>query len=466
MNTRRITNLRITPIAFADPPLLNADGTHEPHVLRAVLELTVEDGRGGHVVGLGECAGHSWQLDWLELLASELEGISVFDTNRVKRLVEVLLGGHGAVNTGASAAWRRWADKSTNGESRGPAPIPASDFDRRRVYSAIEVACLDVQGKLLGVPVADLLGGRLRDSVPYSAYLFYKLGEHPAVAGRAAITDEWGAALDPEGIVAQAKKMIDEYGFQSIKLKGGVFEPEAEVAAILALRRAFPDHPLRLDPNGAWTVETAVAASNRLTGILEYLEDPVLGLHGMSEVAARTYVPLATNMCVTATEHIRPALEQKSVSIVLADHHYWDGIRGTMSLDAACRAAGFGMSMHSNSHLGISLAAMTHAAAAARISYACDTHYPWGASDDIVQPGPLQFDRGQVMVPDGPGLGVELNQAAVDRLHRQYLKLGREHRNDAAYAQRISPDFAREPMSRRTSGSWKLGLETTTTIGP
>lgn len=450
MNTRRISNLRITPIAFSDPPLLNADGIHEPHVLRAVLELTVEDGRGGHVVGLGECAGHSWQLDWLELLASELEGISVFDTNRVKRLVEELLGGHGSVDTGASAAWRRWADKSANGESRGSAPIPASDFDRRRVYSAIEVACLDVQGKLLGVPVVDLLGGRLQESVPYSAYLFYKLEEHPALAGRAAIKDEWGAALDPDGIVAQAEKMIEEYGFQSIKLKGGVFGPEAEVAAILALRRAFPDHPLRLDPNGAWTVETAVAASNRLTGILEYLEDPVLGLQRMSQVAARTSIPLATNMCVTATEHIRPALEQKSVSIVLADHHYWDGIRGTVALDAACRAVGFGMSMHSNSHLGISLAAMTHAAAATEISYACDTHYPWGASDDIIQPGPLRFDQGQVMVPDGPGLGVELNRAAVDRLHRAYLQLGREHRNDTAYAQRISPGFSPESMSRRT----------------
>ncbi|WP_426225826.1 enolase C-terminal domain-like protein [Pseudarthrobacter sp. DSP2-3-2b1] len=451
MNFRRISNLRITPIAFSDPPLLNAGGIHEPHVLRAVLELTVEDGRGGTVVGLSECAGHSWQLDWLELLATNLEGVSVFDTNHIRRLVDELLGGHGAVDTCESAPWRRWADRSDSGDSRGPAPTPASDFDRRRVYSAIEVACLDVQGKLLGVPVVDLLGGRLQESVPYSAYLFYKLEEHPGAAGRAAIKDVWGAALDPDGIVAQATKMIDQYGFQSIKLKGGVLEPDAEVAAILALRRAFPDHPLRLDPNGAWSVEAAVAASTRLTGVLDYLEDPVLGLQQMSEVAARTSIPLATNMCVTATEHLRPALEQKSVSIVLADHHYWDGIRGTVALDAVCRAVGLGMSMHSNSHLGISLAAMTHAAAATRISHACDTHYPWGANDDIVQPGVLRFNRGRVAIPEGPGLGVELDQAVVVRLHKVYLTLGREHRNDAAYAQRISPNFAPASMSLRTS---------------
>jgi glucarate dehydratase len=459
MNIRRISNLRITPIAFADPPLLNAGGIHEPHVLRAVLELTVEDGRGGYVVGLSECAGHSWQLDWLELLANDLEGVSVFDTHCIKQLVEELLGGNREVDTGTTAAWRRWADRSLTGGSRGPAPIPASDFDRRRVYSAIEVACLDAQGKLMEVPVVDLLGGRRRNNVPYSAYLFYKLAEHPADAGRPPITDEWGAALTPQGIVEQAGKMIDRYGFQSIKLKGGVFEPDAEVAAILALRKAFPDHPLRLDPNGAWTVETAIAASCRLTGILEYLEDPVLGLQAMSEVASRTTVPLATNMCVTATEHLRPALEQKAVSIVLADHHYWDGIRGTTALDAACSAAGFGMSMHSNSHLGISLAAMTHAAAATRISHACDTHYPWGAKDDIVVPGPLNFERGRVRVPEGPGLGVELNRVAVKRLHLQYLELGREHRNDADYARRVNPYFSPESMSLRTSANTKSGLD-------
>ena len=104
-----------------------------------------------------------------------------------------------------------------------------------RVFSPFEVACLDVQGHATGRPVSDLLGGKVRDAVPFSAYLFYKWAAHPGGE-----PDSWGEALDPAGIVAQARRMIDEYGFTAIKLKGGVFPPEEEMAAIEALHAAFP----------------------------------------------------------------------------------------------------------------------------------------------------------------------------------------------------------------------------------
>ncbi len=126
---------------------------------------------------------------------------------------------------------------------------PATD----RVFSPFEVACLDIQGRAAGRPVADLLGGAVRDEVPFSAYLFYKWAAHPG-----AEPDGWGEALDPGGIVAQARRMVGEYGFSALKLKGGVFPPEQEAEAIRALRAAFPGHPLRLDPNAAWTPDTSV----------------------------------------------------------------------------------------------------------------------------------------------------------------------------------------------------------------
>ena len=148
-----IRALHVTPIAFADPPLLNVDGVHEPHVLRAVIELVVDDGRGGDVTGLGECAGHSWQLDWLTLVGGLIVGRSVFDSTGLRDLVDAALtGAIESIDTSPGAEWRRWADITTPAESRGPAPIPATLFDRRRVYSALEVASLDAQGKLLGVP--------------------------------------------------------------------------------------------------------------------------------------------------------------------------------------------------------------------------------------------------------------------------------------------------------------------------
>ncbi|MFD7500181.1 enolase C-terminal domain-like protein [Streptomyces sp. NPDC059850] len=438
-----IRELRVTPIAFSDPPLLNADGVHQPHALRAVVELIVDDGHGGEVTGLGECAGHAWQLDWLTLAGTHMAGIHVFDTAAVGRVVGALLAGRAdGVDYGPDAQWRRWADRTSPPESRGPAPIPAPAVDVRRVYAAIEVACLDAQGKLSGVPVVDLLGGRVRDAVPYSAYLFYKWEQHPEREGAPAIGDEWGAALDPDGIVAQARRMVDRYGFRSLKLKGGVFPPDEEIAAIHALRAAFPGHPLRIDPNTAWTLQTSLTAARELEGVLEYLEDPVAGVEDMGALATQTSIPLATNMCVTSLETMRPALDHGAVRIVLADHHLWGGLRGTAALGDVCKAVGWGLSMHSNSHLGISLAAMTHVAAATEhLDHACDTHYPWNAEDDVVAPGALSFVDGAVPVPQGPGLGVELDRAALDRLHATYLSLGREHRHDTIYMRTVEPDF-------------------------
>ncbi len=431
-----IEALRITPLAFSDPPLLNAGGVHEPLVLRALVELHAA-GDGRTVIGLGECAGHAWQLDYLELLASLLEGLDLFDRSGLRRLVEtVLSGADPAVDVSPSAPWRRWADRGS-ADSRGPAPIPAAPFDVQRVFSALEVALLDAQGRLLGVPVVDLLGGAVRERVPYSAYLFYKWEGHPALDGRPAIGDEWGEALDPAGVVDQARRFVDLFGFGSLKLKGGVMDADDEVEAIRALRRAFPDIPLRLDPNAVWSPETAHRVAPELEGLLEYLEDPVAGVDEMARLARATSLPLATNMVVVSEATILPAARVDAIAILLGDHHYWGGLRGSVELGAVTRAMGWGLSMHSNSHLGVSLAAMTAAAACTpELAYACDTHLPWNRHDDIVTE-PAPFVDGAVAVLRGPGLGVEIDRTTVDRLHRQYLEAGREHRNDGEYLRRV-----------------------------
>lgn len=288
----------------------------------------------------------------------------------------------------------------------------------------------------------DLLGGRARDAVPYSAYLFYKWGSHPLADGSFGPDDEWGEALDPAGIVRQAYQLIDRYGFGSIKLKAGVFPPEQEIAAIRALAEAFPLHPLRIDPNGAWTIETAGYVADELREVLEYFEDPVLTIDGMAQVAPRAGLPLATNMCVVAFEHIPEAVEKGAVQIILSDHHYWGGLRKTRELATICETFGIGLSMHSNSHLGISLAAMTHVAAACpQLSYACDTHYPWNRGDDIVRPGALEIVDGAIAVPTGPGLGVELDESALARQHQVFLDSGRTRRDDTAYMRLLQPTY-------------------------
>ena len=299
-----------------------------------------------------------------------------------------------------------------------------------------EVACLDVQGRAFGRPVSDLLGGAVRDAVPFSAYLFYKWAAHPG-----AEPDAFGAALDPDGIVAQARRIVAEYGFTAVKLKGGVFAPEEEMAAIEALAAAFPGMPLRLDPNAAWTPQTSVKVASGLAGILEYLEDPTPGLDGMAEVAAQAPMPLATNMCVVAFDELAPAIAKSSVRVVLSDHHYWGGLQRSRLLAGICETFGLGLSMHSNSHLGISLAAMVHLAAATpNLTYACDTHWPW-KSEDVVAPGVLSFVDGSVPVPTTPGLGVDIDDDALAALHEQYLRCGIRDRDDTGYMRSIDPSF-------------------------
>jgi glucarate dehydratase len=414
----RITDVAVTPVAFRDPPLLNAVGVHEPYALRAIIEISTDAG----LYGLGETYADSDHLAWLNAVAAAIIGTDVYATSELYRKTTAVLSGvsgadkHGLVGT----------------------MTVGGTVDR--VFSPFEVACLDIQGKAAGRPVADLLGGVVRHAVPFSAYLFYKWAAHPGHA-----PDKWGPALNPDGIVAQARTMIDRYGFSAIKLKGGVFPPDEEIAAIRALRSEFPSHLLRLDPNAAWTPETSLHVARSLDGVLEYLEDPTPGMEGMARVARDAPMPLATNMCVVSFEHLPPAVAWRPVGVILSDHHYWGGLRRSQLLAGICQTFGIGLSMHSNSHLGISLAAMVHLAAATpNLDYACDTHWPWKSEEeDVISSGVLSFSGGSIAVPNTPGLGVELDRDALARLHEQYLRCGLRDRDDTGYMQRVIPEYER-----------------------
>lgn len=408
----RITGARITPVAFADPPLLNTVGVHQPFALRAIIQLDTDAG----LVGLGETYADTRHLARLEAAADAITGLDVFALNAIRAAIaDRLRGDDAAVGTAGMIT-------------------SASAVDQ--VFSPFEVACLDVQGHASGRPVSDLLGGLVREAVPFSAYLFYKWAAHPGAA-----PDAWGEALDPAGIVAQAQRMIGEYGFTAIKLKGGVFPPDEEMKAIEALHDAFPGVPLRLDPNAAWTPQTSVKVAAGLAGILEYLEDPTPGLDGMAEVATQAPMPLATNMCVVAFDQLAPAVAKRSVRVVLSDHHYWGGLQRSRLLAGICDTFGLGLSMHSNSHLGISLAAMVHLAGATpNLTYACDTHWPW-KTEDVVKPGVLEIRDGSVAVPTTPGLGIELDDDALSTLHEQYVRCGIRDRDDTGYVQTVDPDY-------------------------
>ena len=414
----KIVEMHITPIAISDPPLLNAAGLHAAFALRTIVELVSDEG----LYGLGEIPGSEAISQKLTASRSAVIGKDPFQLNSIEtELKQVLL---------PETSARHFA----------------------LIQSAIEVACFDLMGKAGGLPVADLLGGRVRENVDFSAYLFYKyegLGGELGFAQRAGATG-WDAArgaeaLDTQGIVAQAKSMCEAYGFKSIKLKGGVLPPKQEVEAMFALRDAFgPAVPLRLDPNAIWSLETSIKWGKELEGVLEYYEDPVRGQASMAELRKNVNLPLATNMCTTSFSDLPDAITLGSEDIILSDHHYWGGLRATVDLAKICQTFGRGLSMHSNSHVGVSLAAMVQVGAALPyLSYACDTHYPW-QYEDIIQES-FDFKGGALRVSERPGLGVTLDRDKLALLNEAYQRCGIRERNDELAMQVKQPGWRFEP---------------------
>lgn len=417
----KIKHIRVTPIAFKDAPLLNASGIHEPYALRSIIEVESDNG----VIGLGESYGDAPVLSVLQAMQESLLGLDPFDLNGLRaQVIQTVARLQPGANPGAELA---------------PGSHPSKQV--ANAYSAFEVAFLDLQARSIGVPLVDLLGGAVRREVPFSAYLFLKYAEHIQSPYK---PDRWGEAISPEQVVAQARTMIEENGFQSIKLKAGtLLGPEHEVACMKALKQAFPGIPLRIDPNGNWSLETSIRMAELLGDDLQYYEDPCPGLEGMAELHRRTGLPLATNMVVTDFDEFRRSIALNSVQIVLADHHYWGGLRDTQILSRMCETFGLGVSMHSNSHLGISLMAMTHVAAAVpNLSYACDTHYPWQEADEeVIKGGKLPIRNGCVAITDAPGLGVELDYDQLAKLNDQYLTCGIRQRDDVRQMQKYDPDW-------------------------
>ncbi|MDE0620116.1 MAG: hypothetical protein OXH83_00455 [Bryobacterales bacterium] len=415
----KIKDLRVHSIAIADPPLRSSYGLHAPYALRNIVELESEDG----IVGIAETYGGEGPADALRKIAPDVIGKDAY------RLTGDLLDAAEGEGTGSE----RSHVMSTPGEN----PLDVGP----RTYSAIETASLDLIGRSVGVPACDLLGGRVRDEVPFSAYAFYKHGGGGG-EGSDAREDKYGECLTPESIVRQVRSMVDEYGFKDVKLKGGVLDPEQEIETVRQLRREFgPAVPQRIDPNSAWTVETSARVGEALREELTgggYLEDPAAGIDGMAQVRAALLgrsidTPLASNVAVTSFAHLPETIWRDAVQVVLCDHHFWGGMRQVQHLGKLCQTFGLALSMHSNSHLAISLMAMTHVAAATKnLTYACDTHYPWQTSDEVIVGGRLKFVGGSMRVPERGGLGVDIDRDQLARLKERYDKIPYRRRDDAA----------------------------------
>lgn len=429
----KIREMRVTPVAIADPPLRSSYGLHQPYALRNILEFISEDG----VIGVSETYGGEAPMNALLSLSEQIQGA---DPYQLTGTLASMLGQEGTAQ-----------DTTQTHLVPGENPVDAN----RRTYAAIEVGCLDLIGKTVGQSVCNLIGGRVRDRVPFSAYPFYK---HAGGGGEGddSREDKYGECLSPETLVGQVIRMRGEYGFGSIKFKAGVLHPDEEIETIKQLYRELgPEVPLRIDPNSAWTVETSVRVGKELAEELGrggYLEDPTASISGMAEVRRRLLAegittPLATNVAVTCFDDLPQAIKEDAAQIILCDHHYWGGMRQVQHLAKLCQTFDLGLSMHSNNHLGISLMGMAHVASATpHLTYACDTHYPWQTEEDeIVIDGRVPIVNGCVEITDKPGLGVEIDYDQLARGHERYNQCPYRKRDDTAEMRKhVDPKWERK----------------------
>ena len=284
--------------------------------------------------------------------------------------------------------------------------------NRTQLHAAIEFACLDLAGKKLGVSASDLLGGRLRDRVPFATYLFFR---YP--------NDGAGGEETPDEMVRHARDLRERYGFRSHKMKCGVFPPDHDIEVYQALAAAFPGEPLRLDPNGAWSVEEAIRVGRAIEHLRnDYFEDPTYGLEGMRRVRHFVRIPTATNTVVINFEQLAACIRTEAIDVILLDTTFWGGLRQCVKAAAVCETFQWGVSVHSSGELGIQLATMLHLGAVIpNLRFAADAHYHH-LTDDILAGGKMQYREGAMEVPAGPGLGIEVDR---DKL-RQYAELYRE----------------------------------------
>jgi glucarate dehydratase len=377
----RIRDVRATTVTVPlEAPLRHSNGAHWGRFVRTLVEVETESG----LVGLGELGGGGESAE------------------ATVRTVGKMLIGH---------------DPFRLEELRAKICNPTASLynNRTQIHAAMEFACLDLIGQHLGVPVCDLIGGRVRDRVRLASYLFYR---YPGAGGK---TEE---VRTPEQLVRHALELKSRYGFTAHKLKGGVFPYEYELECYEALVDAMPDDTFRYDPNAAYSAFDAMKIARRIRDLPnDYLEDPAFGLGGLRQVR-REGIPIATNTVVVDFEQLATNVLDRAADVILLDTTFWGGIRQCQKAAGVCDTFQLGISVHSSGELGIQLATMLHLAASLpTLGFAIDAHYH-ELTDDVIVGGKLLYKDGTMEVPSTPGLGVRLDPERVAKYAELYQKLG------------------------------------------
>jgi glucarate dehydratase len=378
----KITDIRATTVTVPlQAPLRHANGCHWGRFVRTIVEIETDNG----LIGLGEMGG-----------GGETAEAAI-------RALKTYLLGH---------------DPTRLEEMRFLIANPTASLynNRTQMLAALEFACLDILGQAWGVPVCDILGGRLRDRVPFASYCFFRYPDPTTGEGEVRTVDQ---------VLANADALKQRFGFTTHKIKAGVFHPDYELEIYRAVAQEFPDDAVRFDPNAVWSVEQAIRFGQGIESLRnDYLEDPTYGLNGMRRVRELIRVPLATNTVVVNFEQLAVNILDTAVDVILLDTTFWGGIRACVKAAGVCETFQIGVAVHSSGELGIQLATMLHLGAVIpNLSFAADAHYHH-LTDDIIEGGLLAYEHGSIAVPTAPGLGVKLNRDKLAEYNELYKRLG------------------------------------------
>lgn len=371
----RITDLEAFEVAIPfRAPILSAFGVSYPARIRTFIRLHTDEG----LVGLGEVgpsAVHPY-------IAGSLP-------RRLKTAVSPAV-------VGEDPADREWL--------------------RRKLFhsaesSAIEIACWDILAKAAGVPLYRLLGGQgPSEGIPIAGYCFFRLSNK-----------DGEGEVSPENMVEHCRGLQERHGFTTFKIKLGAHAPPIEVEVVRRVREALGSGvELRVDPNGSWSLPTALRMVKRLADVdLEYVEEPtrVLGTgdHTVNTAALKrlrnaSVTPVAADHCYRA-DLLAQIIRDDAADVVLADLFGCGGIGNIMHYCRTAATFGLGIALHSGTELGIGQVAKLHIQAALpqEIRFAGDAIYPEYV-DDVLEGNPLDIQRGEMQVPQAPGLGVTLSE--------------------------------------------------------
>jgi L-alanine-DL-glutamate epimerase-like enolase superfamily enzyme len=370
----RITGLRPTPLAvpFREDELWAYGGRRG--LVSVLVEVTTDDG----VTGIGEAPAYPSTdivLSVLRAIEPLVLGEDPFAIERISKRIDLIGTWHHVKATSPAIA-------------------------------AVEMACWDIVGKVCGQPLVNVFGGRVRDAVEF----FYYVSQKP-----------------PEDVAADGRRGAEQ-GFRTFYVKVGADKLSDDVERVAALRDgAGPDARIRVDANEAWSPAAAISAVAELERYgLELVEQPVSGrnLAEMAYVRGRLPVPLLANEASWTRYDQLDVIRHGAADVLSVDNQMDGGLLNLKRGAGLCEVAGLPVLKHSLGELGIGVYAAVHVLASTPNFIYANQSYASLLADDVVVGGPLPYRDGALAVPDGPGIGVELDPAQVERYAELFEREG------------------------------------------